>query len=56
MDDEREAGPLADSLAAQIEALLKTVTPKARAQRRPGKTSQGKRLRKVTTRPPSRPC
>jgi len=51
MDDEREpkplAGSLSDSLAAQIEALLKTVTPKARAKRRPGKKSKGKRMRKL---------
>jgi site-specific recombinase XerC len=47
MDDEREAKPLADSLATQIEDLLKIVTPKARAQRRPGKQSKGKRMRKL---------
>lgn len=47
MDDEREAKPLADSLAAQIEALLNTATPKAGVPRRPGKKSKGKRMRKL---------
>ena len=50
MDDEREpkplASPLTGALAAQIAALLKTATPKARVRRRAGKKRKGKRMRK----------